>query len=65
MNILKAISEGATLVAEAYTSPRSYDRPANGCSKDRQQLRGDVVSVGNDMRKAVANYGESYTGKRS
>ena len=52
---------GANTIADSYVNPRIYDRSTSeGFRKDNISLRGDVVAVGNDMKKAVS-YGRSHT----
>jgi len=64
MNILKMIANGADAISGAYINPRVYQRTENGFAKDQSKLRGDVATVGSDMRKAVYKHGEpAYAGK--
>ncbi|ADI29248.1 hypothetical protein [Methylotenera versatilis] len=63
MNIIRMMTKGAASIADSYVNPIAYDRSySNGFRKDNIKLRGDVVAVGNDMRKALA-YGESHATK--
>jgi len=63
MNILRMMAQGASSIADSYVNPRAYDKvTSGGFRKDNNLLRGDVVAIGNDMKKAVS-YGEPYATK--
>ena len=64
-NLLRLIAIGADSIADSYVNPRVYNRPAkDGFLKDQEQLRGDVVKVGQDMKGVIVKHGKPYSGAR-
>jgi hypothetical protein len=64
--ILYMITDGLTAIADAYVSPRAYIRPSrNGFQQDQAKLRGDVVRVGKDMKKAITTANGKQPNKRT
>ena len=58
--VVKLMSGGIEIIADSYINPRAYVLPVNnGFAIDQQSLRGDMVTLGADMRKAVKAYGKS------
>lgn len=54
-------ANGFAIIADSYVNPREYVKPSDvGFVSDLNQIRGDVVVVGNDMKKAINKYGGSY-----
>jgi hypothetical protein len=61
MNILNILRNGIQDMVGVYVAPREYEKPAHsGFAIDNQNLRGDVLTTGNDIRKAITEHGESY-----
>jgi hypothetical protein len=57
--IVQIITDGILAIADTYTSPREYSRPAqDGFLKDRENLRGDVKQVGEDLSQTITKYGK-------
>ena len=59
--IIKMVANGYAVIADSYVNPRAYTLPTrDGFASDQNNLRGDVVMVGNDMRKALDKNGKPY-----
>lgn len=57
--IVRYLANGWLSIADSYVSPRHYQRPyPDGFSRDRHHLAGDVMTLGGDMRKALASHGQ-------
>jgi hypothetical protein len=57
--IIQIIANGILAIADTYTSPRAYSRPApDGFLKDQENLRGDVKQVGADLSQTITKYGQ-------
>jgi hypothetical protein len=60
-SILKLVANGVDSIADAYVNPRAYIKPSKGgFVLDQNNLRTDVLGVGNDMKKVIQKNGESY-----
>ena len=65
MKLLKLILDGATTMGDVLIWPREHSYPApGGFKKDQENLRRDVVKVGDDMKKAIKQYGREQPYKR-
>jgi len=53
MKLLHEMLAGLDLWVDTYTSPRRYQK-SGGFTTDVEKLRGDVVMVGSDIRKAYS-----------
>jgi len=59
--LINFLANGCNVIVDSYTSRRDYVSPStNGFAMDQVQLRGDVIKVSGDIKKAMRNYGGTY-----
>lgn len=58
MNHLMNVLDGIASVFDLAPRPGVYAVRGDGFSRDQKRLQGDARKVGNDMRKAVRQYGK-------
>lgn len=59
--LINFLASGCNVIVDSYASRRDYISPsANGFAVDQVHLRGDVIKVSGDIKKAMSNYGGTY-----